>query len=298
MIGKNKNLFGTNYTIKSRFHEVQGLKIGNNVRYAGIDVGSVDGITFINDSTIEISMTISRNMKNIIKKNAIVSIGTDGLVGNKIVNITPIKNVFEVSYALNNEILSNKNPINTDELLTTFESTNQELNQLVTNLRMTSMQIKESKLMNQLLNDTSYLKNLDFSLNELKSFSVNINNSSKQIKKMLNHVEKGNGTLGRLYNDTAWESHVNTTLLNAVNASNSLEHLVDSVNVLTYNLNEATRSGNGVVNQVLYNSEWPKQIDSILSQTNHSTENFNQIMKALKKSIFLRKHFKEHNEFQ
>ena len=298
MIGKNKNLFGTNYTLKSRFHEVQGLKVGNIVRYAGIDVGSVEELNFINDTTIEVSMTIERNMKKIIRKNAIVSIGTDGLVGNKIVNITPIKIAFEMAYALNNELLSNKPPINTDDILTTFESTNQELNQLVTNLKITSLQIKESKLMNKLFDDTLYINNIDFTLNELKSFSKSINHSADKINKMLKHIEAGNGTIGKLYSDTTWESHVKTTLFNAEKSSTSLELLLDSVNALTHNINTATREGNGLINQALNNNEWPKQIDSILSQTNHSTQNFNQIMKALKKSIFFKRYFKSHKENQ
>ena len=87
MIGKNKNLFGSNYTIKARFENIQGLKPGNNVRFAGIDVGTVDKINIINDTVIEVEMLINNKIKNIIKKNALVSIGTDGLVGNKVVNI-------------------------------------------------------------------------------------------------------------------------------------------------------------------------------------------------------------------
>jgi ABC-type transport system involved in resistance to organic solvents, periplasmic component len=38
MIGKNRNMFGSNFILKARFENVQGLKSGNNVRYAGIDV--------------------------------------------------------------------------------------------------------------------------------------------------------------------------------------------------------------------------------------------------------------------
>ena len=115
---------------------------------------------------------------------------------------------------------------------------------------------------------------------------------------MLKHIEAGNGTIGKLYSDTIWESHVKTTLLNAEKSSASLELLLDSVNALTHNINTATREGNGLINQALNNNEWPKQIDSILSQTNHSTQNFNQIMKALKKSIFFKRYFKSHKDNQ
>ena len=85
MIGKNRNLFGSNLIIKARFENVQGLKSGNNVRFGGIDIGTVDNINFVDDSTLEVNMRIENSMRNIIKKNAIVSIGTDGLLEGEIV---------------------------------------------------------------------------------------------------------------------------------------------------------------------------------------------------------------------
>ena len=41
MIGRNRSLFGSNYLLKTRFENVQGLIPGNNVRYAGIQAGTV-----------------------------------------------------------------------------------------------------------------------------------------------------------------------------------------------------------------------------------------------------------------
>ena len=48
-VGKQKNLFGSTFHLKSQFKTVSGLKVGNNVRFSGIDVGTVDGIELITD---------------------------------------------------------------------------------------------------------------------------------------------------------------------------------------------------------------------------------------------------------
>ena len=58
MIGKNKSLFGSSYLLKAKFENVQGLIPGNNVRYSGIQAGTVKTIKIINDTTIEVSMMI------------------------------------------------------------------------------------------------------------------------------------------------------------------------------------------------------------------------------------------------
>jgi len=90
-IGQKQNLFGKMITISANFNNVSGLQHGNNVRYSGINVGTVKSITMVNDSTIKIDMNIEEKMVKHIKKDAIATIGTDGLVGNMIVNIIPGK---------------------------------------------------------------------------------------------------------------------------------------------------------------------------------------------------------------
>ena len=66
MIGKNQNLFGPTYVLRARFGNVQGLMAGNNVRYSGIEAGTVKTITILNDTVIEVSMVIEEKMKPII----------------------------------------------------------------------------------------------------------------------------------------------------------------------------------------------------------------------------------------
>jgi phospholipid/cholesterol/gamma-HCH transport system substrate-binding protein len=91
MIGKNRNLFGATYVLKARFENIQGLVAGNNVRYAGINTGTVKKISILNDTTIEVTMILEKKMLQVVHKNAIASISTEGLVGNKVVNIVPNK---------------------------------------------------------------------------------------------------------------------------------------------------------------------------------------------------------------
>ena len=89
MIGQNENMFGSNYVLKTQVDNAAGLRAGNNVRYSGIEVGTVKKVIILNDTLIEIIMVVDKNMKNVIRKNAIITLGTDGLIGNKVVNIEP-----------------------------------------------------------------------------------------------------------------------------------------------------------------------------------------------------------------
>jgi phospholipid/cholesterol/gamma-HCH transport system substrate-binding protein len=47
IIGRQKNLFNPVFKVYANFHNVGGLKIGSNIRFSGIDVGTVDNLSLI-----------------------------------------------------------------------------------------------------------------------------------------------------------------------------------------------------------------------------------------------------------
>ena len=76
-IGKSKNLFGSTVILKSKFKNVSGLKVGNNVRFSGIDVGTVKSIEFISDSAVVVNFVVQEEIQKFIKTDANTSIGSD-----------------------------------------------------------------------------------------------------------------------------------------------------------------------------------------------------------------------------
>ena len=88
-IGRQQNLFGSTFRISSNFKTISGLEVGNNVRFSGINVGTVEEINLINDSTVVVSLVLEEDVRKFIKTDAIASIGSDGLMGDKILTISP-----------------------------------------------------------------------------------------------------------------------------------------------------------------------------------------------------------------
>lgn len=95
-IGKQKNLFGATFRITSDFKTVSGLQVGNNVRFSGINIGTIDEITLINDSSVVVGMVIKDKVQEFIKTDAHASIGSDGLMGDKVLIISPGVNSHKV----------------------------------------------------------------------------------------------------------------------------------------------------------------------------------------------------------
>ncbi|MEG1238826.1 MAG: MlaD family protein [Flavobacterium sp.] len=88
-IGKQKNLFGSTFHLTSKFKTVSGLEVGNNVRFSGINIGTVEEIRLINDSSVVVSMVIKDEVREFIKTDARAGIGSDGLMGDKVLTISP-----------------------------------------------------------------------------------------------------------------------------------------------------------------------------------------------------------------
>src|ERR1700719_3337684 len=88
-IGNQKNLFTSTFNVYGTFKNVNGLQVGNNVRFAGINVGVVQDINIVTDSSARVDLTLNSNVKKFIKRDSKISIGSDGLMGDKLVVIAP-----------------------------------------------------------------------------------------------------------------------------------------------------------------------------------------------------------------
>ncbi|MRX38579.1 MCE family protein [Flavobacterium sp. LC2016-23] len=114
-IGKQKNLFGSTFHITSQFKTVSGLEVGNNVRFSGINIGTVEEIQLINDSSVVVSMVIKDDVREFIKTDARASIGSDGLMGDKVLTISP--GVKSTKVIENNGAIASINGIEMQDLM-------------------------------------------------------------------------------------------------------------------------------------------------------------------------------------
>jgi phospholipid/cholesterol/gamma-HCH transport system substrate-binding protein len=118
LIGDKQKMFGKTSHLQATFNNVNGLQLGNNVRYSGVNVGTVRNIEMIGDTSIRVDMIIDKDIFKHIKKNAVATIGSDGLVGSMVINILPGNGT---ALALNpGDEIRSLNRIRTDDLLNTF----------------------------------------------------------------------------------------------------------------------------------------------------------------------------------
>lgn len=291
MIGKNRTMFGGNYKLRARFENVQGLKSGNNVRYAGIDIGTVEKVSIINDTLMEVKMIIDNKAKFILRKNAIVSIGTDGLVGNKVVNIAASKS--DSPLAEENDILPTKKPIDTDEMLRTLNKTNNDIAVIAKNLKLTSNKLNNSEALWALLNDKSLPDNLKKSAANIRLVTNNLYNMSKDVNSMVSKIKKGEGSIGKIINDSSFAKSLEDAVINIKDAGNEVSTLSKDINKAVKEIENNINDGNGTVHALLKDTGIVIKINHSLDNIEDGTKGFNQNMDALKHSFLFRGYFRK-----
>lgn len=283
MIGRNRSLFGSNYLLKTRFENVNGLIPGNNVRYAGIQAGTVKKLEILNDTTVEVTMIIDTEMEQIIRKDAITAIGTDGLVGNKVVNIVPGN--LNASIAKNGDLLKSKKPIDTEKILNTLSTTNNDVSIIVSGLKTTVERINNSSAIWDLLSDDQLPNDIKKSARNIQLATLKAAAISNEFQLILNDLRNGNGSLGMLLNDTVLVSNLNKS-------SHNLNLVSLQLHTVVSDLQKDINSGKGPVNSLLKDTLMVKKLNTSLDNIQIGTDGFNQSMEALKHSFLLRGYFK------
>jgi phospholipid/cholesterol/gamma-HCH transport system substrate-binding protein len=291
MIGKNSNMFGSNYILKARFENVQGLKAGNNIRYAGIDVGTVKSVYIINDTVMEVKMIIDKKAKKIIKKNSLVYIGTDGLVGNKVVNIFSVKT--DAPFAEENDILPSKKPIDTDEMMRTLNKTNNQVSKIAENFSITINKLNESKGLWKLLNDNTIANNISEASFQVNKSSYKINEIANQIDDIAHELKNGNGTISKLIYDKNLADSLTIAVNNFKDAANEITAAGKEINYSVALISKEVNDGKGSIHAILKDTSVTILLEKSMQNIETGSKGFSDNMDALKHSFLFRGYFRK-----
>ena len=109
-------IFGRGYQITANFDNISGLKTGAAVEVAGVEVGRVDAIQLTPQDQARVSMKLQPQVK--VFDDAIVSIRTKGIIGDKFVKLSPGSS--EKLIPAGGKIRNTESTIDLEELLSSY----------------------------------------------------------------------------------------------------------------------------------------------------------------------------------
>jgi phospholipid/cholesterol/gamma-HCH transport system substrate-binding protein len=180
-IGKQKNKFGSVFRLSAMFNSVSGLKLGSNVRLGGIDIGTVDDIALVTDTSVQVQMVLHKDIQKFIKKDAKASIGSEGLMGDKVVVISP--GTMGQAVVAENDSLGSRQPVETDQILASLKTSADNAAIITANLADISNRINHGQgALGKLLHDTTLSSNISSTMKNLKSSSQGLNENMEAAK--------------------------------------------------------------------------------------------------------------------
>jgi phospholipid/cholesterol/gamma-HCH transport system substrate-binding protein len=280
IIGKNENLFGSHFSLRARFRNVSGLMKGNNIRFAGIQAGTVRDIRVLNDTTIEVEMSIDKGLQAYIHKNSVASIGTEGLIGNKIVNLLPAGD--QTPPAEDGDLLPVQKAVNTDDMLVTLDRTNRNIAEITDGLKVTVARVNSSVGLWSLLNDRRMARDIRASLARIRDASLEADQMMAALRGLADDVRAGHGSVGRLLVDTGFAMELSSAVEKIRQAGERLGAAGQQAEALA-------TSARAVVQDTLLQSRLQASMENIRK----GTAAFNENMEAMKHNFLLRGYFQK-----
>jgi phospholipid/cholesterol/gamma-HCH transport system substrate-binding protein len=178
LIGSQKSMFNSTFGVYGIFKNVNGLMVGNNVRFAGINVGVVEGINIVSDSAVRVDLTLNNNVRKFIKKDAKVAIGSDGLMGDKLIVISPGGSTSRTEVESGDKLTA-VNPLDVDKIINKLTKVADNAEELTSNLTDIVRDINHGKgSLGKLLKNDQIAKDLATTVSSAKTTISNANKTT------------------------------------------------------------------------------------------------------------------------
>lgn len=307
-IGDRQSFLSKNMTVYVDFKDIKGLRPGNNVRYSGITIGSVETINILNDTTLRVGMAIQSDAVKYLRKNAQAEIGSSGLVGNMLVNIGP--GTGPSSPVGPGDILAANQAVEMNEMVDLLAASNQRIEQITDQLLQITEKINQGQgSLALLLNDAQMASHLEQSMAQMAATTQALNTASQNLAAATTAVNTGEGNLGYLLRDTSLKQQMGQL-------SNNLDTLIsvrtgpvlDSITLLAASLAEASRNiqqlttqleaSEGIIPALLSDSSLSSALQTTLQNLERGTYKLDENMKALQYSWPFKKYFRQQQKQQ
>jgi phospholipid/cholesterol/gamma-HCH transport system substrate-binding protein len=272
VIGSKQNMFTSTMRIYSAFETVSGLREGSTVRFNGISVGTVDGIDIISGNKVMLEMTVVSSVRQFIKRDSKVKVVSEGLIGNKIIDITPgSENVASVNEG---DWLESIRPVEAEDILKSLKETGDNASIMSRDLADIISKVNNGEgTLGQLINNNSLYNGVD---STLRGFAVSTG--------LVNNV---------LRNITSSVDVITTEII----------PMTLKIRAITEDISEITRkmnSSESVVGTLLTDTTFANNLKSVIRNADRTTANleqgsfsFSQNMEALKHNFFFKGYFED-----
>ncbi len=174
LIGRQKNLFDPVFELTAEFYNVSGLQVGNNIRFSGINIGTIGNIELVNDTTVKVDLLIKKSAQKFIKTDCIAAIGSEGIIGDRVLIIT--QSTTDAAMVEDGEYLASVEPVEMDNIIISLNTTATQLAEIMTNIN------QGNGTLGRLIRDSTISENINKTIINLRKSSKGLDENMEAAK--------------------------------------------------------------------------------------------------------------------
>lgn len=181
IIGRQKNLFNPVFRLTTTFYSISGLQVGNNIRFSGITVGTVDNINIINDSTVRVDMLIKKDVQQFIKADCEAAIGSEGIIGDRVLIIS--QGSRNAPIVKDGQQLVSNEPVETDAIMASLQVSAGNAEIITEQLAEIMVNINNGNgTLGRLIHDSTIAENINQTIVNLKKSTKGLDENMEAAK--------------------------------------------------------------------------------------------------------------------
>jgi phospholipid/cholesterol/gamma-HCH transport system substrate-binding protein len=287
VLGGQQKRFTKTIRVTAVFDNVSGLKVGDNVWFSGVKIGTVKRIDLHGESKVRIAMNIEDQARQFIHKGAQARLGSESLIGSKLIEITG--GSAQAPPVEDGDQLTVVQALSTEDLMATLQENNKNLVDITNDFKALSAGLVQGKGMaGALLTDTTLSADFRTILASLQQASRNSVRVSRDLARLSDKFNTEGGLANELLTDTA-------VFANLRQSVEQLQRTSASAAEMTANLNETSTKLNDDKNAVgvlLNDQQFATQLKSTMENLETSTDKLDENMEALQHNFLFRGYFK------
>ena len=286
-LGRENNIFSKTFTVSAIFKNVEGLKDGDNVWLSGVKIGTVKKVSIISEGQVIVTMALKEKQNDFIKKDATANIGSDGLVGNKIVVIRP-GSANETIH--DNDTINSFSPTDTQELFNLAKEVGTDIKAITSDLKVTTAKINAGQgVIGELLNEGEMAKELRASMSAIRRASENATRATNEINKILTEINRGDGLMTKLIRDTTYAAQFSRTMENVEQVGENAKKMAADLKEVTDKMNDK----NNAMGVLLTDTTFATKLKTTMTNAEKASAKLDENLKAMRSSWPFKKYFRK-----
>ncbi len=286
-LGREGNLFNKTFAVSAIFKNVEGLKEGDNVWLSGVKIGIVKRVEIVSEGKVIVALSLKDKQNEFLKKNATAFVGSDGLVGNKIVVIRPgtADQIIQ-----ENDTINSLSPADTQELFNIAKEVGMNTRSITDDLKLISARLHEGEgIFGELLHEGPISKDLRQTIAGLKNTGESVNVMTGEAKKLLTEISNGEGLVTKLIKDTAYAHTFENTLQNIAKVGENSKKMSEDLQTIIAKMN----SSDNAVGVLLSDTAFAQKLRGTLDNARSASLKLDENMEALQHNFLLKGYFRK-----